>query len=400
MLRQYDDPVNATSMGSPNGVAVGALFALYVLCFFSLAFGKKFLSKITWITVLSPVFLMTILVIRSVILPGAGDGIKFYIGKFEWNQLQNMDLWAAACGQILFSLSPGLGAAITLTASAHNKNKNKDPYKVALTIAACNSCFSLIGGIAIFSILGNIAYEDNTSVSIVASRSGTGLAFITLAKGMTNFGGAANVMSVLLFSMLVLLGIDSTFAFLETLLSVTKYISRMYPEYNLSDMKQTGILCIVCFLSGIIFTTRLGIELLDVIDHFVGTYVLLLANFYMGVIFDLDIGFDAWTKAVKQRTFGNNKTPQGRDVWPAFLWKWTMQLTAPTIAGVLFILGFYSDCKKRYALETAPASMVVIGWICLAISIILVLSTLNDKREGDLMKLISNTEHQTVNDSL
>ena len=56
-----------------------------------------------------PVVLMLILVIRTPFLDGAGDGIEFYIGKFEADKLSDLTVWATACSQILFSLSPGFG---------------------------------------------------------------------------------------------------------------------------------------------------------------------------------------------------------------------------------------------------------------------------------------------------
>ena len=54
-----------------------------------------------------------------------------------------------ACGQILFSLSPGMGTAITMSSYTAPK---EDTYRVCLIVALSNSAFSLTGGFAIFSI--------------------------------------------------------------------------------------------------------------------------------------------------------------------------------------------------------------------------------------------------------
>lgn len=397
ILNMYDDPVNASSLGPVNGITIAALAGLYVACFFAISYGKKFLTKITWITVVSPLVIMTILVFRCVALPGASDGIAFYIGKFEMKALGDINLWATAAGQILFSLSPGLGCAITLSAGSHNEKKDEDAYKKAMIIAIANSCFSLFGGFATFSILGKIALETNTPVAVVASKSGTGLAFITLANGMGYFGGASNVMSVLLFSMLVLLGIDSTFAMLETLIEVVKYVFKKQFQYQPSMPVMVAIMCSVCFLSGIIFTTRLGIELLDVVDHFIGTYVLLFANGYMGLIFNMDVGYENWAKALKDSTRGNHATPDGRDVWPATFWKWTMSVTAPMLPSVLLVFGLIADFKERYALNYAPESLVIVGYVLLFINLMPpVYTLLFHKGVGTLLKKnieVTNTEN-------
>ena len=39
---------------------------------------------------------MIVLVIRTPFLEGAGDGIEFYIGKFEAEKLSDLTVWATA----------------------------------------------------------------------------------------------------------------------------------------------------------------------------------------------------------------------------------------------------------------------------------------------------------------
>ena len=50
-------------------------------------------GQITWVTVVAPVILVIVLVIQTVQLDGAADGISFYIGKFHTSELANLDLW-------------------------------------------------------------------------------------------------------------------------------------------------------------------------------------------------------------------------------------------------------------------------------------------------------------------
>jgi SNF family Na+-dependent transporter len=101
----------SSALGPVQGNLAGALFAVWTMVFFALAFGKELLAQVTWVTVVGPVVLMFLFIIRTAFLPGAGDGIAFYLGKFDFEHLLNLDLWAIACGQILFSLSPGMGTA-------------------------------------------------------------------------------------------------------------------------------------------------------------------------------------------------------------------------------------------------------------------------------------------------
>ena len=132
-----------------------------------------------------PVVLLIILVIVSAVQPGAREGIDFYIGKFDGYELAKLEVWATALGQILFSLSPGFGTAITYSSFVSN---NEDVYKAGMIVCVANSAFSILGGFAVFSIVGYLAEQEGSSVEEVATRGGMGLAFITIAEAMSFFG--------------------------------------------------------------------------------------------------------------------------------------------------------------------------------------------------------------------
>lgn len=134
-----------------------------------------------------PVALMIILVIASTTREGAKEGIQFYIGKFDASQLTKLDVWATACAQILFSLGPGFGTAITYSSFVSSK---EDVYRAGIIVSAANSVFSIFSGFAVFATVGHLAYMEGVPVAEVATRSGTGLAFITFAEAMSFFGSA------------------------------------------------------------------------------------------------------------------------------------------------------------------------------------------------------------------
>ena len=56
--------------------------------------------------------------------------------------------------------------------------------RTCLVVSSCNSLFSITGGFAIFSILGNLAHTTGRTVADVATVSGPGLAFISIAQGV------------------------------------------------------------------------------------------------------------------------------------------------------------------------------------------------------------------------
>lgn len=49
--------------------------------------------------------MLTILVIKGALLPGAGIGVEFYIGKFDGSKLFQPEIWKDATVQVFYALS-------------------------------------------------------------------------------------------------------------------------------------------------------------------------------------------------------------------------------------------------------------------------------------------------------
>ena len=391
VLNQYGDAEGKSGLGPVSWKIASCLIVIYIIVYLSVAFGKETLAKVTWVTVMMPVLLITILLFKAVTLPGAGAGIDFYLGKFDASELYNGELWSAACGQILFSLSPGTGTAMTLTSLS---KKNTDVYKAALTVGLTNSAFSLFAGFAVFGVLGNLAKNMNVPVAEVATASGMGLAFIAIAEGMTHFGKFANLMSVLFFSMLLFLGFDSTFAMVETAVAMTTDLMKkhnLYDKLQLNHMKMTLALCIFLFLIGLPYTCRSGGLLMDVIDHFIGSYFLLMSCAMEAIMFRLDFGWERYALSVKMATMGNPDTPEGRVVWPEAFWTFTFNYSAPFLCTVLFFFGMIFDIVTGYGKGSIPLSIVAIGWTLFALAMALSVCNLHDKSPSAMKVLDANS---------
>lgn len=376
-----------------------SLFCFWIITLVSTMFGSDILSKITYVTVYMPVVLMIILVIRTPFLKGAGDGIEFYIGKFEGSKLGDLTVWATACSQILFSLSPGFGTAITYSSYT---NRKEDVYRICLITAVANSAFSITGGFAVFSILGHVAYKEGLPVEVIADRSGTGLAFITIAEAMQYFGSLSNVMSVLFFVMLLTLGLDSAYAWLETVVS---YVADFMDERGYAKRPTWQLTCgvvFVQFLIGLLFATRRGNDLLDVIDFYAGTLFLLTVCCLEGVMLNLDYGWERLNLQLQTATYGNEGTPTGRTVFPKWLCWIDFRLTVPCITGFLGIYNIQKVIKDPYG--GYESGVLAFGWACFGFLILVSAATmwkqdpsmlrpieelrqeLEDEKNGDISK--------------
>eukprot|EP00929_Paragymnodinium_shiwhaense_P006286 TRINITY_DN10948_c0_g1_i1.p1 TRINITY_DN10948_c0_g1~~TRINITY_DN10948_c0_g1_i1.p1 ORF type:complete len:658 (-),score=60.11 TRINITY_DN10948_c0_g1_i1:529-2400(-) len=399
VLNKYSS-LDGMGLGDVGGVQpklVAGLLSVWIIVFFALAFGKEVLAKVTWVTVIGPIVLLLLLLVQAVQLEGAGDGIQFYICKFEVEKLASLEVWATACSQIVFSLSPGFGTAITMTSYT---KPNQDVFKTCVLVSLANSAFSLTGGVAIFSILGNVAFRTGKDVVDVASASGPGLAFIAIADGMRTFGSLANLMSVLFFMMLLALGLDSTFAWVETFVSIIDDYCRARGRSTPKTLIVGGA-CAVFFVCGLPFCTRMGSELLDVVDHFVGSIFLLLGCFVEVLLFNLDFNFQRLAHSIKKATLGNPGFPDGRDVSPEIYWRICYYVTAPLATGSLCSVLLYKVIKVPY--EDYPFTVTLVGWVLLAACVIALVATLPKSGASELLPLpqldLSDSESESTDAS-
>ena len=214
-----------------QGHLVLGLFVSYVIIYLAVFKGISFGAKITYFTVIVPAIFVFIISIRALALEGAGKGISYYLLRFDVLSFFNPVMWSEACAQTLFSLVFLPGTTVTL--ASYMKEK-EDIYRINLLVTVMNTVFSFVSGLGVFAILGHVSemscQNESTckSVDDFAKRSGPGLAFAALADGISTFGAGANFFSFAFFGMLFLLGLDTTFAGLETIITYTEDILVYY----------------------------------------------------------------------------------------------------------------------------------------------------------------------------
>uniref|UniRef100_A0A8C0KDU9 Transporter n=1 Tax=Canis lupus dingo TaxID=286419 RepID=A0A8C0KDU9_CANLU len=171
-------------------------------------------------------------------------------------------VWVDAAAQIFFSLGPGFG--VLLAFASYNKFNN-NCYQDALVTSVVNCMTSFVSGFVIFTVLGYMAEMRNEDVSEVAKDAGPSLLFITYAEAIANMP-ASTFFAIIFFLMLITLGLDSTFAGLEGVITA---VLDEFPHIW-SKRREWFVLCVVitCFFGSLVTLTFGGAYVVKLLEEY------------------------------------------------------------------------------------------------------------------------------------
>lgn len=119
-----------------------------------------------------------------------------------------------------------------------------------MIVTSLDLCTSIMAAATIFGILGNLAHEtDSDDISSVV-RAGTGLAFVSYPEALAKFTVVPQLFAVLFFLMLFVLGIGTTVAFCNVIISIVK---DQFPGLN--QWKIAAGLSLFAFSIGLVYCT-------------------------------------------------------------------------------------------------------------------------------------------------
>ncbi|XP_078602404.1 sodium-dependent proline transporter-like isoform X2 [Branchiostoma floridae x Branchiostoma japonicum] len=349
-VQQISSDIGET--GKMNWELSLCLLLAWIFVFLCLFKGVKSTGKVVYITATFPYIILVILLVRGATLPGALDGILFYITP-DLNKLRESQVWYDAASQIFYSIGIAFGGVLTM--SSYNKFNN-NCQRDAVFVPLMNCGTSVFAGFAVFSFLGFMAHELNVDVKDVVA-TGPGLVFIAYPEALTLLP-ASPFWAICLFFMLFMLGLDSMFVTLETI------ITALVDEFPTAlARRKTWLLlgfCVAMYLLGLTQCTQAGIYWVTLMDWYAAGFCLIVTAFFMA------IGI-CWIYGIK-RFSSNIKDMIGHE--PSMYFKVCWMFVSPALMLFIFIFSLVTYSPVEYNGKPYPGWGVSLGLLMAFSSII------------------------------
>ncbi|MDR2653320.1 MAG: sodium-dependent transporter [Prevotellaceae bacterium] len=233
--------------------------------------------------------ILIILCVRSLMLPNAIEGLKFFF-KPDFSQITSTVV-LSALGQAFFSLSVGMGCMITY-ASYFNKSINIP--NTAVSVVTLDTLVAILAGVIIFPAV--------TSFGISPSQ-GPQLVFVTLPNIFQQMP-LGDLWSFIFFVLLAIAALTSIISLHEV---VTAYL---HEQYKMSRSKAATIVSSSGFVLGIICSLSFGVlsqfkifgsTIFDLLDFITANLMLPLGGMFICIF----IGWFVDKKVLKAELTNN-----------------------------------------------------------------------------------------------
>lgn len=285
-------------------------------------FGVKGIEKANKVMMPALLVIMVIVIIRSLTLPGASEGLKFMFTNAREFSIKAIP---AALGQSFFSLSLAMGAMITY-GSYLKKDENLP--KSALTVAGMDTLVALLAGIAILPAVFAMGGEPGA---------GAGLMFITL-PGIFSAMPLGTVFGALFFLLVFFAALTSSISLLEACsafaidslkLKRKSAVTALSLIFAVLSIPNSMSMAEGTPFSGGIFP---GMNLFDTVDFIANSVILPLGGLLMCIV----VG---WFWKPESAVAEIESTP-GYAFRLKTVWKWIIKILAPILIIIVLITQF------------------------------------------------------------
>ncbi len=306
------------------GWMVAACLISLLVCSFGLQKGVERITKVMMVCLL---VLIGVLAVRACTLPGATEGIAFYLlpdfGKLFTSPQQFSDAVFAALGQAFFTLSIGIGS---MEIFGSYIDKKYSLAGAAVRIAGLDTFVAVVTGLIIFPAC--FAFS-------VSPDSGPGLVFITLPAVFEQMW-MGNLWATLFFVFMGFAAISTVIAVFEGILSF------WMDQWNMSRKRAVAINCVLipllslpCALG---FNVWSGVELpgignIQAVEDFLVSNNLLVIGSLVFVLFCVTKRGWGWKNFLTEANAGQGMR------FPAWMRGW-MTVGVPILIVVILIMGW------------------------------------------------------------
>jgi NSS family neurotransmitter:Na+ symporter len=220
----------------------------------------------------------------------------------------------------------------------------------AILTSLINSGYSLFAGFAVFAVLGFMALSEGVPISEVVKQS-IGLAFVAYPKAVSLMPGG-NFFGAIFFLCLVVAGISSSISIIEA------FTAAVVDKFGWERRNVVNVTCVLGFLGSVVFTTQAGLYWLDIADHFLTHYGLVVVGIVECVIV-------AWFFRFKVlRNHINRVSSIKLGAW----WTVLIKYFVPIVLAVILVGDLAKEVREPY--EGYPwAAIILIGvdWVLLTL---------------------------------
>ena len=311
------------------GLMTICMIVVVAACFGIVCMGlQKGVEKITKKMMLLLLALMVILAIRSATLPGAGEGIRFYLlPDFKKAAESGMkEVIFAAMGQSFFTLSLGIGA-IAIFGSYIDKKRRLTGDAVCVTIL--DTCVALIAGMISFPACFAFGVQPDSGPSLV---------FITLPNIFNSMSGG-RIWGTLFFLCMLFAAASTIIAVFENIIAfamdLTNCSRAKAVVVNLIAIVILSLPCVLGFnvLSGF-QPLGAGSNVLDLEDFIVSNNLLPLGSLVYLLFCTSRYGW-GWKKFCEEANAGEGiKFPKWTRIYVSYI--------LPLIVLFIFVQGYWS----------------------------------------------------------
>ncbi len=306
------------------------------------------------VKIMMPILLLVtiVIVVWALFLEGAGKGVRHYVTP-DFNKVTDLKVWIAAYGQIFFSLSLGFGIMIAYSSYLA---RDANIFKNSLIVAFANSSYEVFAGFGVFSILGYMATRQGKEISDVVAES-LGLAFVVYPEAISMLPHG-RLFGVLFFFLLAVAGISSSISIIEA------FTAAVQDKFSFVRKKIVTTICVIGFVGSLLFTTNVGLFWLDIVDHFLNHYGLIV----VGIVEALVVGWLYRTDLLKAHIVANLGLSGTHHKLFNYLvlqlWMYCIRFITPVALGIAIVHSLIREFQEPY--EGYPISGVIIlgvGWL-------------------------------------